>query len=499
MQYGRKQIARSLLVALALGTVVPAAAVAKPTPSPQPIEAPSPVPIPTTSGTPIPYPAYGTPQPDVSLRQQKPGVPVSVSLEQSIDLAVVASPVFASERAQYEAIRAKYYSEQGALYPSVSAIISAVRTFGNERSGQGNFGTPSPIQTTLPNTGPVTDLTGQVSLTQLIYDGGRVIAGIRTAKEADFAGRDTLLRNLQTLAFNVATAYYGLLQADATVASDALLVREFEVNEDNVRAAIRTGAEARSDLAAAEFQTAQARGNLITAQGQVIAAQATFSTTLGFDADALIQPQSRSGETPGTRALTYTDSVKQALALRPDFISAQHTVESSKENVRFAKLARFPILNLTANVGTSDILVISPPTNTHYNTTEGLGATLSYPIYDQGLTNYNVALAASQLDQANAALVQEKLTVQSDVRGALSNLISARAVLIQAASELRSAQVSLQAIQAQYKVGASTITAVITAEANLATAQAFNVSSIYNEYLAEERYQFAVGSIDLNL
>jgi outer membrane protein TolC len=133
------------------------------------------------------------------------------------------------------------------------------------------------------------------------------------------------------------------------------------------------------------------------------------------------------------------------------------------------------------------------------NSAQSLGASLSIPIYDQGLTNFNVAVAASQLDQSNAALITTKLTVESDVRGALANLISARAALVQAQAELQSGQVNSQAVQARYRVGAATITDLVTAEATLATAQRDDVSAIYNERIAEERYSFALGTSDLKL
>ena len=94
-----------------------------------------------------------------------------------------------------------------------------------------------------------------ISITQLIYDGGRTIAAIRSAKEADIAGRATLLRDLQTLALNIANAYYTVLEDNATVTADAQLVHEFEVNEASVAAQIRNGAAPRSDIAAAQFQT----------------------------------------------------------------------------------------------------------------------------------------------------------------------------------------------------------------------------------------------------
>ena len=121
------------------------------------------------------------------------------------------------------------------------------------------------------------------------------------------------------------------------------------------------------------------------------------------------------------------------------------------------------------------------------------------PIYDQGQTNYNVAVAASQLDQAKAGLQQTKLTVEADVRTALANLISARANLVQAISARDSAQVSLDATQAQYKVGAATILNLVTAEANLSTATATYISGLYGVRTAEQNYLYATGASDLQL
>lgn len=489
-------MARSLSVALALGLCAPLTVAAQT--SQAPITVPTPAPMPTTSGTPIPYPAYGSPAPDVAQQLQKPGVPVTVTLNQAIDIAVVQAPAFASERAVYNAIAAKYGAEKSALLPNVSAQASATKTSGSLGGGQSASGTAtsSPSQAAQQ-----TQLSAQISIQQLIFDGGRTIAGIRSAKESDVAGRDTLLRQLQTLAFNVATAYYTLLEDNASVQSDNALVREFEINEQFVTAQIRTGAAPRSDLAAAQFQTAQARGALITAQGLAIAAEGAFATTLGLDADTAISPQLLGSSPPQLRVLTYAQSLNEALKLRPDFLSAEHTVESDKENLRFAKLARFPSLTANGSYGKSRNLITGSTTGATfpYSTPQEIGATLSIPIFDQGVTNFAVAQAASQLDQGIASLTQQRLTVQSDVRGGLANLISARAALVQAQAEVTSSTVTLQATQAQYKVGATTITAIVTAEANLATAQRDYVAALYGERLAEQQYTFALGASDLTL
>ena len=366
--------------------------------------------------------------------------------------------------------------------------------------------TTSPLPTNVPGQGIGTNgktaaETATITVQQLIYDGGRTIAAIRSAKESDYAGRATLIRNLQTLELNVANAYYGVLQANATVIADAQLVKEFEVNEASVTAQIRNGAAARSDLAGAQFQTAQARGNLVTAQGQAIAAQATLATTLGLDADAAVSPKPLQAQ-PSPPYPTYALSLKRAFLLRPDFIAAGYTVESDKEGLRYAKLARFPILTAAASDGVERQFI--SPTDTSlktsgYSNTKSLGLSLSVPIYDQGLTNYNVAVAAATLDQAYAALNQSKLQVESDVRSALANLISARALLVQTNAELTAAKVSLDATQAQYKVGATTIINVVTAEANLSTAQSDQIHALYGVQTAQQNYLYATGVSDLQL
>ena len=487
------------------------------------IQMPSPLPQPTISGTPIPYPAYGTPAPDVANLTPKKGVPQSISLADAIRIGVALSPTFALQNAQWAAIHARYTSAVQALYPGVSGNAQIGNQYSNGTTSSTTTGAPTTSPSPLAISGlgtpapsvqraTVTNESATISITQLIYDGGRTIANIRSAKEADIAGRATLLRQLQTLALNVANAYFAVLEDNATVTADAQLVREFEVNESSVAAQIRNGAAARSDIAAAQFQTAQARGNLVTAQGTAIGAQATFATTLGLDADAQVVPQQIMGQLAAPNP-TYAVSLKRALIMRPDYISAAYNVLSAQQNLRFNKLARFPILSAGASDSVSRQIIdcygtptLPPkiatglcPAPASYSNDKTVGLNLTVPIYDQGLTNYNIANAAAQVDQAIATLNSTKLTVESDVRSALATLISARSSLVQAQSELTSAQVSLSATQAQYKVGATTILNVVTAEANLTTAQSAYITALYGVQTAQQNYLYAMGISDVQI
>jgi outer membrane protein len=490
MTFDRRSLARSFVAAVGLSLCAPLAVFAQGQPNTQPIQVPTPAPMPTTSGTPIPYPAYGSPAPDVAQQRPKPNVPASVTLKQAVDIAVLEAPSFEQDRAAYAQIAAKYSAAKLALTPNISAAGDITRNWGQSSEGA----TPSPSAVK----GYYTTEDGSVTIKQLIFDGGQLLSDLRAAKFENEAGKQTLMRQLEQLEYTVASDYYTLLEDKAAVASDNQLVREFEINEQYVVAQIRTGAAARSDLAAAQFQTAQARGSLVAAQGAEIQAQAAFSTFIGLDADALIVPMPLDKSPTQVKTSSYLDSLKEALNLRPDYLAAQATVVSAKASVLAAELGRMPTVTASGTASTSRILIGSPAAMSGWEPGGSIGASISLPIWDQGQTTYNVAVAKATLDSDNASLVQTRLQVQSDVRGGLAGLFSARAQLVQAESEVTSSTVSLQATQAQYRVGASTITAIVTAEANLATAQHDYVTALYGERLAEQNYLLALGSNDLN-
>ncbi len=461
-----------------------------------PIPVPTPAPTPSISSSPLPYPAYGTPAPDVQLLVPHPGVPTHVSLEHAIDIAVAVSPTFVGQRAVYSALRARYSAEEQALFPAISANGLWQKSYSNATSCL------RVVPFTCTTGAQITTIeSAGYTISQLIFDGGRVIAAIKSARQSELAGRGTLLRELDTLAYDVAQSYYTVLEDQASVTADRQLVREFQTSENAVRAQIRNGVAALSSLAQAEYQAAKARGSLVQAQGAAITAQSQFATLLGLDANTEIVPQSLGPDTYTTTP-TYAKSLAQALLMRPDYQSAQYTISADQENLRYAELARMPTITGSFNDSTARQFPALPPpygTNGKWAPARSLSASISIPIYDQGLTWYNIESAKYVLDEAKATAAQTKLTVESDVRSALAQLFSARANFTQAQLEISSAQVSMQAAQASYRVGVQTILDLVTAEANLATAQSDYIAALYGVRVAEQNYLYATGLSDLRL
>jgi outer membrane protein TolC len=454
---------------------------------------------PADQAAPLPFPAYGTPAP-VSQTRAVPGVPQVITLQQAVLIAYARSPLLASARADVEIASAPVGLAQSALFPAVTGNASTTRA--HREGGGGTTTTTTGTGTTTaatfnPNT-TTNSLT--VQLQQLIFDGGRVAAQIRSARATQSASIATYQRELQTVAFNVATAYYNTLAAQRQTQVALTTVQLDQVQENLVTAQIRAGTAARTDLATAQLPTAQARVAVIRSQANEQVQLATFANTLGLDADVAVQPKDdvpAVSATAGTLAVapafptpTYQTAVTRAIALRPDLTAQQQNIVSNQENVRAARLGNFPNVTGNASYGTTS----TDPGGGSFRNAGSIGLALSIPFYDRGVTKAQTAQAQGQLDRAIAQLQVAQQGVQLNVRTALVNLVSAYAALDQTNAELAKAQEVLRATQAQYRAGVTTLPLLLNAQVGLTQALTDEVTSVYTVRQAEQALLYAEGA-----
>jgi outer membrane protein len=440
--------------------------------------------------TPLPYPAYGTPAPGIAVQQPQPGIPQSVTLQQAIQIAAAKSPVLGTAVAQLQQAHAPLSLARTGIFPNVSGTVTSTHT---NRSGVGNAaGAFNPG-------GTFTNNNLSANLRQLIYDGGRVIAQIHTARANYNSATGTYERTFQTIAFNVATAYYNALQAQQATIVAQQVVHQNEVQEQLVLAQLRAGTASRVDVATAQLPVAQAKVSLVRAQGTELQAYAAFANALGLDANTLVRPiNDTTANSPTTllqqQPVSYDAAVKRALLLRPDYVAAQQTVLAQQYNLQFQRSGNLPSLEGTASYGTA-----STTTNgTDYRPSNSVGLVLSIPLYDQGITRAQTELATGQLNQATAQLESTRLNVELNVQQALVNFVSAQAAVTQAQAELAKAQEILRATQAQYRAGVTTLPLLLNAQVGLTQAQTDELTAVYSLRQAEQSYLYALGEIAMS-
>lgn len=457
----------------------------------------------------MPYPAYGTPVPGV-VGTSAPGIPADVTLQQAILIGFAKSPTLAAERGSVAVAQAAVRLERAGLLPSFSADV--IPAFAHVQPGASGTGQSTVTPTSngsaqfplavIPTAPPVAatktnfySSTFSLQLSQLIYDGGRLEASVRAAISSERSTIDTYERDLQSVAYNVATAYYNYLAAERTVQVDIEIVREDQVQLDLVRAQVRAGTTPAVDIETTELPLAQARLAVVRAQGAEYAAEAAFANAMGLDANLDIQPIDDAPiftKAPVSMVPipTYDTAIKRAVALRPDYDAAAQLVVQAQYNLKAARLGMFP--TLTGSGGYSD--ASSDGSGGAFRNTENVSVTLSIPLFDQGVTAANTLSAQGTLTSANANLQNTLLGLQLNIKQALTNLVSAQAALEQTQVEYTTAVANLQATQAQYRAGVTTLPLLLNAEVGITQALTDRVSAVYTLRLAEQQYLYAIGT-----
>ncbi len=456
--------------------------------SPEAVPSLAPADQPTT----LPYPAYGTPVPGVRNGVKIAGVPHIITLKAAVDLAVALSPSLAAARADVGVAAAEVRLARAGLLPALAGSLGSTHEWYSNRNVQNGY--QNSFQSTSSSVTNQQFNSGSLSLNQLIFDGGRTAAGIRAAKATETAAVYTYQRTLQTLAYNVASAYYATLQAERTTQVDAELVRENQVQYALVLAQYRAGTAAYVDVVTAEVPVAQARVAVVQAQGNEVAAQAAFANTLGVDANANVRPKDDTPvfRTSGLHTIAippYQTAMLRAQNLRPDLAASQANIDAARADVRQAKLGLFPTLSGSASQGYASTTLGGG----NYTGTTSLGATLSFPLFDQGQTPARTAQARANLDLAQANYQTTLLGVQLNVRQTLAQLISAREAVSESQVALDESQTVLKATQAQYRAGVTTLPQLLNAQVSLTQALTSQVTTVYALRQAEQAFLYAVG------
>jgi outer membrane protein TolC len=403
-----------------------------------------------------------------------------VTLAQAIAIAAAQSPTLQIAADTYRLTRANVDLSKTPYQPNVVGTLSAIQ-------GSSNAAAQAPSE----------NLAG-VGVTQLVYDGGHVLAQIRSAQASEAAGAGTLARSAQQLAFTVGQTYYNALEARAAVRLALRIVVQDRAQEDLIHAQIDAGIASHVDLATAQIPTAQALVQVARAQGQDIAALAAFDNAMGLHANAGVEPiddavgddvRSLIPEEP----TDYGAALARARVQRPDYESAQHAVVAAGDALRAARTLSAPQVSLSANTGVATFPgnEIGTPANNF------VGASMTLPIFDQGVKNAQTESAAIQVDLETATLLQTELGIELDVRQAFGILGGAREAVIQSEAELKTAQEVLTDTQVQYRAGITNLALLLNAQSGLTQAETDRLNAVFALRQAEQSYLYALGDVTL--
>ena len=365
--------------------------------------------------------------------------------------------------------------------------------------------TPLPIPTTLIPKGYFTSDTREVipslALKWLLFDFGRRAHSEEAARENSFVANVAFTGVHQRLIFAVSRDYYalGALRGKRRAAEKAL--QTAEKDRDAVQARRTNGLATTVDVAKANRQVAQAQFNLARTSGAERTAYAVLLADIGVAPTLELKiADSSAGALPATPNETVDRYVDEALARRPDIIAGLAKQRAAQAVLEKERAEHRPTVALAAtayqNIGA---LRSDGGPWSHVDKPGGaLFLQFSWPLFDGGRRDTQVAIARSEVDAAGDQIEDARHKATKEVADAYHSLKTALAEHDAAIALADTARTAHAAGRESYSRGVGTYTSLIDDENALVQAETELEDAEANVRTAAVALAFATGAIDSN-
>jgi outer membrane protein len=443
-----------------------------------------------------------------------------LTIVDAVELALRQSPTVLNQVQELKRTSGLVFSAQAALLPQVTVngrylqqepTLVATSTTGRSNldllllpQGQPFIVRPNgttnavavPLNSLFNNT-PITNTWNmQVTVSQLLYDGGAALANRRASRITEDSAYYTLRDIIDLLVQNVRTQFYQIILDRALVQVQEESVNLLRSQLDDQQSRFEAGTVPQFNVLQAESQLQNQIPQLISAQNNYRIAQVTLAKTLGIPADrqyASDEPLPVVGNLNST-PIQYdlSEALVTARANRPSLKAQRSTILANVENVSVARAGYQP--NISANAGLE--VLENPISNNMRNTVNGwfFGVTGSWNVFDGGNTYGRVKSARALLEESKVTYDDAVRQVELDVSTAVDNLRQSTETI---AASKKAVDVSLESLRlANERLAAGTGTQldVLNQQTQLTTARSNFFTAEFQYISAVAQYQFATAT-----
>ncbi|MEW6438794.1 MAG: TolC family outer membrane protein [Pseudomonadota bacterium] len=335
--------------------------------------------------------------------------------------------------------------------------------------------------------------TGNIGLTvtQTIFNGNRNYNGVRQAESNVFGARETLRNTEETVLQNGATAYMDVLRDTAILdlRKNNIIVLEEQLRQTRDR--FNVGEVTRTDVAQAASSLASARSDYFTALANLDTSIANYHQVIGID-PAQLQP-ARSVEALLPHDLN--DAIAVAQQEHPEVQAALHQVDSAELQVKLVEGELMPTVSVAGQV-TQNYNFQGEPGFREFNAT--ILGEVSIPIYTGGEVDARVRQAKELLSQAELQADLQRTQVRASVVSNWGLLDSAKAVIVSDQAAVKAAEIALEGVREEARVGQRTTLDVLNAQQTLLNARVSLVSAQRDRVVASYATLASVGKLSVD-
>src|SRR5215510_333689 len=404
------------------------------------------------------------------------------TLEGSLVLAYQNNPTLNAQRASTRATDENVPQALAGYRPRVTFNGSVGSLYTDTTSKSTTF---MPSYTQL--SGNVTPRFYGLTATQTLFNGFQTPNRTRQAESQVQAARETLRVIEQATLLNAVTAYMNLLR-DAAILD--LQRRNVEVLQEQLRQTrdrFNVGEVTRTDVAQSESRLAAGRSQVLAAEAAYTASVATYRQVIGVQPGRLAAGSPVDRFSPNTQAA----SIGVGTATHPAVTSAQYGVDSALLQVKVAEGALYPTLALQGNVQQSyESSLLGLKT---FNAS--LIGQLTVPIYQGGAEYSLIRQAKETLGQRRLDLDTARDQVRQSIVQAWGQLEAAKANIEATQAQVQAAEIALNGVREEARVGQRTTLDVLNAQQELVNARVALVSAQRDRVAASYTLLAAVGRL----
>lgn len=405
------------------------------------------------------------------------------TLDSALAYAYQSNPQLNAQRAAVRAIDETVPQALSGYRPRVSATA--------------DIGSQYTSTTTRTTTGAVTRNDGfmprgvGLTTTQTLFNGFQTANRTRAAEGQVSAARETLRLLEQTVLLDAATAYMNVLR-DAAILD--LQRRNVEVLQEQLRQTndrFRVGEVTRTDVAQAESRLAAAQSQQLVAQSNYTTSRANYRRIIGRD------PERLAAGTPVDRLIPRI--LDQAVALgraqHPQVTAAMFGVDVALLTVKIAEGALYPVVTLEGSVQQRS----DPSATTLEQFSAGVFGRVTVPIYQGGAEYATIRQNKETLGQRRLDLDAVRDQVRATVVQSWGQLEAAKAQIQSAQSQVSAAEIALNGVREEARVGQRTTLDVLNAQQELVNARVALVGAQRDRVVASYTLLASVGRLSAEM
>ena len=333
------------------------------------------------------------------------------------------------------------------------------------------------------------------TVTQNVFNGFQTGNRVRQAESNTSAAREALRVAEQTVLLNAATAYMDLIRDAALL---ELQRRNVEVLQEQLRQTrdrFNVGEVTRTDVAQAESRLAQGRASVLTAEAQYARSRANYRQFVGVEAGTL-QPASPVDRLTPRRLI---EAIEIARARHPSVGVAMFGIDAAVLQVKITEGSLYPQARLIGSV--SQAWETNFPNNLQQFTAFVQGQ-VTVPIFNAGPagasdTFSSIRAAKEVVGQKRIDLDTARDAVQGNVVTTWGQLDAARAQILATQAQVASAEIALNGVREEARVGQRTTLDVLNSQQELVNARTALVTAQHDRVVASYSLLSAVGELNL--